>query len=68
MTRIEIQNRDDITKTIARSKLNGRPLDEFIILSGATKANIRALPREIQKQVESYIGSRNKADIIIRKT
>ena len=62
-----ILNRTDATNSISRSKVNGRPCDEFIELTGIRKPNIKSLPRDIQKEVEDFIGTRS-ATILVRKS
>ena len=62
-----ILNRGDATKSVSTSKVNGRPCDEFIELTGIKKSNIKSLPRDIQKEVEDFIGMRS-ATILIRKS
>jgi len=59
-------NRSDATKSVSNARVNGRPCDEFIELSGIKKPNIKSLPRDMQKEVEEFIGMRG-ATILIRK-
>ena len=64
---VDLLNKKQVTDEISSSKVNGRSLEEFILIKGAGKNTIKLLPRNIQKMVEDYIGRKTSVDIFLRK-
>ena len=64
---VDLLNKKQATDEISSSKVNGKSLEEFILLKGAGKNTIKFLPRNIQKMVDDYIGRKTNVDILLRK-
>ena len=56
-------------KTITKQQAtNTLPVNgEFVLVKGVKKSNLKALPRDIQKVVDFYIGN-GLVDVILRKS
>ena len=60
-------DRNTAAKSISGSRVNGRPCNEFLELTGIRKSNIKNLPRDIQNEVDNLIGQKT-ATILLRKS
>ena len=50
-------DRNGATKSISNSRVKGKLRDEFMEITGISKSNIKSLSRDIQTQIDNFIGS-----------
>ena len=50
-------DRNGATKSISNSLVKGKRCDEFMEITGISKSNIKNLSRDIQTQIDNFIGS-----------
>ena len=50
-------DRNGATKSISNSRVKGKRCDEFMEITGISKSNIKNLSRDIQTQIDNFIGS-----------
>ena len=50
-------DRNGATKSISNSRVKGKRCDEFMEITGISKSNIKILSRDIQTQIDNFIGS-----------
>jgi hypothetical protein len=59
-------DRKQATTNVSNARSGGKRCDEFVELSGINKSNIKNLPREIQTQMDNFLGN-GKGVVIVRK-
>ena len=57
MINLTTLDRNEATRSVSNSRVRGRRCDEYLEITGISKSNIKSLSRDIQTQIDNFIGS-----------